>query len=113
MKNFVAWYIARKAPQKVTMHEPWNWYPKARFMRRRFVYHYGPTNSGKTHAALEELVKAKSGVYCAPLKALAAQVWKYIDTKVPCDLLIGDERRFGGGAEHVSCTVEMTPMTTR
>ena len=31
-------------------------------------------------------------------------------TTVPCDLLIGDERRFGGGAEHVACTVEMTPL---
>ncbi|KEG09783.1 putative ATP-dependent RNA helicase [Trypanosoma grayi] len=110
VQTFEKWYIARKAPQKVTMHEPWGWYPKARYMRRRFIYHYGPTNSGKTHAALEALVKAKSGVYCAPLKALAAQVWKRIDTVVPCDLLIGDERRFGGGAEHVSCTVEMTPI---
>ncbi|EPY15892.1 hypothetical protein STCU_11692 [Strigomonas culicis] len=32
--------------------------------------------------------------------------------RVPCDLLIGDERRFAGGAEHVSCTVEMTPIDT-
>ncbi|EKG05094.1 ATP-dependent RNA helicase, putative [Trypanosoma cruzi] len=110
LPQFEKWYVARKAPEKVTMHEPWDWYPKARFMRRRFVFHYGPTNSGKTHAALETLVKAKSGVYCAPLKALAAQVWKRIDASVPCDLLIGDERRFGGGAEHVSCTVEMTPI---
>ncbi|RNF17846.1 putative RNA helicase [Trypanosoma conorhini] len=110
LPQFERWYVARKAPEKVTMHEPWDWYPKARFMRRRFVFHYGPTNSGKTHAALEALVKAKSGVYCAPLKALAAQVWRRIDARVPCDLLIGDERRFGGGAEHVSCTVEMTPI---
>ncbi|RNF08260.1 putative RNA helicase [Trypanosoma rangeli] len=110
LPQFERWYVARKASEKVTMHEPWDWYPKARFMRRRFVFHYGPTNSGKTHVALEALVQAKSGVYCAPLKALAAQVWKRIDARVPCDLLIGDERRFGGGAEHVSCTVEMTPL---
>lgn len=110
LQRFEKWYVARKAPQKVTMQEPWDWYPKARFMRRRFIYHYGPTNSGKTHAALEALVKAKSGVYCAPLKALASQVWKRIDATVACDLLIGDERKFGGGAEHISCTVEMTPI---
>lgn len=110
LREFGVWYIARKAPLRVTMGEPWDWYPKARFMRRRFIFHHGPTNSGKTHAALEELVKAKSGVYCAPIKALAAQVWKRINASVPCDLLIGDERQFGGGAEHVSCTVEMTPI---
>nr|CCC90085.1 putative RNA helicase [Trypanosoma congolense IL3000] len=110
LREFGAWYVARKAPQRVTMHEPWDWYPKARFMRRRFIFHHGPTNSGKTHAALEELVKAKSGVYCAPIKALASQVWKHVNARVPCDLLIGDERKFGGGAEHVSCTVEMTPI---
>ncbi|ORC93660.1 putative ATP-dependent RNA helicase [Trypanosoma theileri] len=110
LQYFEDWYVKRKAPEKVTMHEPWNWYPKARYMHRRFIFHYGPTNSGKTHAALEALVKAKSGVYCAPLKALAAQVWKRINEKVPCDLLIGDERKFGGGAEHVSCTIEMTPI---
>ncbi|KAH9577516.1 Suv3 [Trypanosoma melophagium] len=110
LQHFEDWYVKRKAPEKVTMHEPWNWYPKARYMRRRFIFHYGPTNSGKTHAALEALINARSGVYCAPLKALAAQVWKRINEKVPCDLLIGDERKFGGGAEHVSCTVEMTPI---
>lgn len=104
------WYAVRKAPQRVRMEQPWDWYPTARLMKRRFVYHHGPTNSGKTHAALSALVKAKSGVYCAPLKALAGQVWSRLNEHVPCDLLIGDERRFGGAAEHVSCTVEMTPV---
>lgn len=104
------WYAVRKAPRKVVMEEPWDWFPRARLTRRSFVFHYGPTNSGKTHAALEALVAAKSGVYCAPLKALAGQVWSRVNAAVPCDLLIGDERRFGGGAEHVSCTVEMTPI---
>ena len=108
--HFEAWYLRLRAPEKVRMSQPWEWFPKARMMRRRFIFHCGPTNSGKTHEALEKLMKAKSGVYCAPLKALAAQVWKKIDKVVPCDLLIGDERQFGGCAEHVSCTLEMTPV---
>jgi ATP-dependent RNA helicase SUPV3L1/SUV3 len=107
---FREWYLGVKAPAKVQMGEPWDWFPKARQMRRKFIFHAGPTNSGKTHQALETLMKAKSGVYCAPLKALASQVWKKVDQHVPCDLLIGDERRFGGAAEHVSCTMEMCPV---
>lgn len=107
--HFTKWYLDRLARRKVSMEEPWDWFPMARQTRRRIIYHCGPSNSGKTHAALQTLIKAKSGVYCAPLKALAGQVWQRIGKCVPCDLLIGDERRFAGGAEHVSCTVEMTP----
>ncbi|KAG5491687.1 hypothetical protein JIQ42_01593 [Leishmania sp. Namibia] len=110
LDRFTQWHTVRKAPTKVAMHTPWDWYPQARLTRRRFIFHHGPTNSGKTHAALEALMQARSGVYCAPLKALAAQVWHRVQERVPCDLLIGDERVFGGAAEHVSCTVEMTPV---
>ncbi|KAG5468305.1 hypothetical protein LSCM1_02284 [Leishmania martiniquensis] len=110
LDRFTQWHTVRKAPTKVAMHTPWDWYPQARLMRRHFIFHHGPTNSGKTHAALEALMRARSGVYCAPLKALAAQVWHRVQERVPCDLLIGDERVFGGAAEHVSCTVEMTPV---
>ncbi|KAK7196822.1 ATP-dependent RNA and DNA helicase, mitochondrial [Novymonas esmeraldas] len=110
LSRYRQWHTARQAPTRVAMQAPWDWYPQARLMRRRFIFHHGPTNSGKTHAALEALMQARSGVYCAPLKALASQVWQRVHARVPCDLLIGDERVFGGAAEHVSCTVEMTPV---
>ncbi|KPI87084.1 putative RNA helicase putative mitochondrial [Leptomonas seymouri] len=110
LTRFTQWHAVRKAPEKVAMHAPWEWYRLARLTKRKFIFHYGPTNSGKTHAALEALMAARSGVYCAPLKALAAQVWHRVNERVPCDLLIGDERRFGGAAEHVACTVEMAPV---
>ena len=107
---FCKWYLEMKAPQFVKLTEPWSMYPKARALRRRIIFHAGPTNSGKTHASLECLVKARTGIYCAPLKALASQVWTRINQQVPCDLIIGDERVFPGFAEHVSCTMEMTPL---
>jgi ATP-dependent RNA helicase SUPV3L1/SUV3 len=110
LELFRAWYLTTRAPKLTAMNAPWEWYPKARMMRRHFVFHSGPTNSGKTHAALERLVAAPSGVYCAPLKALASQVWLRLSERVSCDLLIGDERQFAGSAEHVSCTCEMTPI---
>lgn len=110
IKEIVEWFYRSQAPLRSSMTEPWHWYPKARYMRRNFVFHCGPTNSGKTYDALEALIQARSGVYCAPLKALAAQVWRKVNREKPCDLLIGDERQFGGGAEHCSCTMEMTPI---
>ncbi|CUG93740.1 RNA helicase, putative [Bodo saltans] len=111
MKAIEEWYLDTRASDRLSLSEPWLWYSKARSMRRSFVFHYGPTNSGKTHDALDALVSAKNGVYCAPLKALATQVFYNIQNRgVSCDLLIGDERKFGGSAEHVSCTVEMTPL---
>eukprot|EP00760_Papus_ankaliazontas_P019223 PhM_4_TR17959/c0_g1_i1/m.8005/K17675/SUPV3L1, SUV3; ATP-dependent RNA helicase SUPV3L1/SUV3 len=107
---FTSWYYDVKAPKVVNMEQPWGWYPRARQLRRNVIFHAGPTNSGKTHSALESLMSAKSGVYCAPLKALASQVWSKINERVNCDLIIGDERIFTGYAEHVSCTMEMTPV---
>lgn len=108
--RIVSWYYDVRAVSRVSLTDPAWWYPKARSMRRSVIFHCGPTNSGKTHDALVALKSAKSGVYCAPLKALAAQVYAKLNDEVPCDLLIGDERKFGGSAEHVSCTIEMAPI---
>ena len=52
---------------------PPNWYPEARSMNRKIVFHAGPTNSGKTYNALKRFMSAKSGVYCGPLAARVAQ----------------------------------------
>ena len=35
-------------------------------MKRRFILHIGPTNSGKTHDALERLKQAEHGAISAP-----------------------------------------------
>ncbi len=45
----------------------------ARRLNRRIVFHMGPTNSGKTYAALEALAKAQTGTYLAPLRLLALE----------------------------------------
>ena len=50
-------------------------YPEARAIQRKIVFHAGPTNSGKTHHALERFLTAKTGVYCGPLKLLASEVF--------------------------------------
>ncbi|KAK9917692.1 hypothetical protein WJX75_007248 [Coccomyxa subellipsoidea] len=91
---------------------PASWYPAARMMRRRIVAHMGPTNSGKTHAALSELKAAGSGVYCGPLRLLAWEVAEKLNAdNVPCNLITGQERRKVPGARHAACTVEMASVT--
>ena len=63
-------------PESTDLTAPHTWYPVARSTRRRVICHVGPTNSGKTAAALDALVAADSGIYCAPLRLLAAEVWE-------------------------------------
>lgn len=99
------------------LREPANWYPSARAIKRRIIFHSGPTNSGKTYHALERFMSAKSGVYCGPLKLLATEVYNKSNEKgTPCDLVTGEERKFalgdGNPSTHVSCTVEMTSIMT-
>jgi len=99
------------------LRSPANWYPDARAILRKIVFHAGPTNSGKTYHALESFLNAKSGVYCGPLKLLASEVFLKANEKgTVCDLVTGEERKFGNpdqsGAAHVACTVEMTSVTT-
>lgn len=99
------------------LRKPANWYPSARAINRKIIFHSGPTNSGKTYHAMERFLNAKSGVYCGPLKLLATEVFTKSNQKgTPCDLVTGEERKFAINSEspssHVACTVEMTSLTT-
>ncbi|XP_077451184.1 ATP-dependent RNA helicase SUPV3L1, mitochondrial [Stigmatopora argus] len=96
---------------------PANWYPEARAIQRKVIFHAGPTNSGKTYHAIQRYLAAKSGVYCGPLKLLAHEIFeKSNQAGVPCDLVTGEERTFvkedGRVSEHVACTIEMCCVTT-
>ena len=93
--------------------DPPNWYPEARNLNRKIIFHAGPTNSGKTYDALKRFMSAKSGVYCGPLKMLAVEVFNKTNAQgVNCDLVTGEERKMadpeGEASAHVACTVEMT-----
>ena len=76
------------------------------------VAHLGPTNSGKTHAALEELAARGRGVYAGPLRMLAQEAHRRLGERVGADkvALITGEERVNDGAPIVCCTVEMAPM---
>jgi hypothetical protein len=63
-------------------------FPKARARRRKLTAILGPTNSGKTHRAFEYLSQAKTGVYLAPLRLMAAEAWDRLrESGVRCSLV--------------------------
>lgn len=83
-------------------------YPKARSVVRKFIIHIGPTNSGKTYEALQCFRKANKGIYLAPLRLLASEV--YFDTNeqgIPCHLITGEEAIMTPNATHQASTIEM------
>lgn len=87
---------------------PMEAYPLARTMTRRFTLHVGPTNSGKTHDALQALAAASSGAYLGPLRLLAYEKFEELNRMgCVCSLLTGEESTELPGARHVSSTVEM------
>jgi ATP-dependent RNA helicase SUPV3L1/SUV3 len=78
---------------------------------RTFEYFVGPTNSGKTHAAIEVLREAQSGLYLAPLRLLALEIHERMnDLGIVTSLVTGEERILHPGARHVSSTVEMVDL---
>ncbi|KAF0973146.1 hypothetical protein FDP41_008353 [Naegleria fowleri] len=94
------------------MTNPFKFYKNSIPFGRKVIYHLGPTNSGKTHAALTALSAAENGVYCGPLRLLAQEVFTKMNTKYgcKCNLLTGQEKRIIPGANHVACTVEMADL---
>ncbi len=75
----------------------------------------GPTNTGKTHMAIERMVAHKSGLIGLPLRLLAREVYGRICDKVGVanvSLVTGEERITPKGAKYQVCTVEAMPEYT-
>ncbi|WOG82852.1 hypothetical protein DCAR_0102021 [Daucus carota subsp. sativus] len=88
--------------------KPHTWFPFARAMRRKIIYHCGPTNSGKTYNALQKFMEANTGIYCSPLRLLAMEVFDKVNAAgVYCSLLTGQEKKKVPFSNHIACTVEM------
>lgn len=88
--------------------KPEDEYPGARAMKRKFILHIGPTNSGKTHDALECLKECKNGAYFGPLRLLALEVYDKLNAEgLACSMVTGEETLEVPGALCRSCTVEM------
>lgn len=96
--------------QLTDLRLPHEMYPYATAMKRRIIYHEGPTNSGKTHQALERLKQAgeDGGIYCGPLRLLALEIYERMNSDgLYTSLVTGQEKKIVPYSTHVSCTVEM------
>ena len=83
-------------------------FPLARQMKRHFILHIGPTNSGKTYQAIQDLMAAKDGIYLAPLRLLAYEQYESMNRSgCPCSMITGEERILMPGSFHQSSTIEM------
>ena len=87
---------------------------RARELRRSFVLHVGPTNSGKTYDAIEDLKRNTPGTYLSPLRLLALEMYDKINAAgIPCSMLTGEEYLPVENAQIVSSTVELADTKTR
>jgi len=89
-------------------------YPEARALQRHFVVHIGGTNTGKTYAGFQRLIRAETGVYLAPLRLLALEAQEtLLDYGVNCSLTTGEEEDVRDGDTHVAATAEKLDMKRR
>jgi ATP-dependent RNA helicase SUPV3L1/SUV3 len=73
----------------------------------------GPTNTGKTHFAIERMLAHKSGMIGLPLRLLAREVYdKIVRIKGAGQvaLVTGEEKIIPAGAPYYVCTVEAMPV---
>ncbi|MBU8878395.1 RNA helicase [Bacillus sp. FJAT-29790] len=76
--------------------------------KMQYILHIGDTNTGKTHHALEKMKEANSGMYLAPLRLLALEVFDKLNGEgTLCSLKTGEEEKLVTNANHISSTVEM------
>jgi ATP-dependent RNA helicase SUPV3L1/SUV3 len=76
------------------------------------VAHVGPTNSGKTHSALEFLAETGRGVFAAPLRMLAQEAHRRLSAQLGAENvgLVTGEERVNERAAIICCTAEMAPL---
>ncbi|OQX73805.1 MAG: RNA helicase [Campylobacteraceae bacterium 4484_4] len=83
-------------------------YPLAREKSRKLIFYVGPTNSGKTYAAMQKLMAADCGSYLAPLRLLALENYETLKAnEIPVSLITGEEEIIDEESAHVCSTIEM------
>ena len=73
----------------------------------------GPTNTGKTHLAIETMLSFDTGMIGFPLRLLAREVYDKIIKKISVDkvaLITGEEKIIPSNAKYFLCTVESMPI---
>src|SRR5271156_2872073 len=76
----------------------------------------GPTNTGKTHFAIERMLAHRSGMIGLPLRLLAREIFdKIVRIKgsPAAALITGEEKIVPPQAQYFVCTVEAMPLDLR
>ena len=79
---------------------------------QKIVALLGPTNTGKTHIAIEKMLKFETGIFGLPLRLLAREVYDNCVNKVGIEkvaLITGEEKIIPSTANYFICTVESMP----
>ena len=79
---------------------------------KRITAVLGPTNTGKTHLALETMLEYESGIIGFPLRLLAREIFDKCAKKVGIDkvaLITGEEKIIPKSPKYYICTVESMP----
>lgn len=96
--------------RKPKLHEP------LKLSGRGVTAVLGPTNTGKTHYAIERMLSYPTGVIGLPLRLLAREVYGRVCEKVGVDnvaLITGEEKIIPPHARYSVCTVEAMPRETK
>ena len=81
--------------------------------KKNIIAVLGPTNTGKTHFAIERMLQFESGIIGFPLRLLAREVYEKCIQKVGAEkvaLITGEEKIIPPYADYFLCTVESMPL---
>ncbi|MBL8948341.1 MAG: helicase, partial [Myxococcales bacterium] len=73
----------------------------------------GPTNTGKTHRAVERMLEHETGMIGLPLRLLAREIYDRITSRLgerAVALVTGEEKRVPSHPRYWVCTVESMPL---
>ena len=73
----------------------------------------GPTNTGKTHLAIETMLSFENGMIGFPLRLLAREVYDKVVKEIGVGkvaLITGEEKIIPSNAKYFLCTVESMPI---
>ena len=79
---------------------------------KKIIALLGPTNTGKTHDAIEKMLEYESGIFGLPLRLLAREVYEKCVKKIGLNkvaLITGEEKIIPNSADYFVCTVESMP----
>ena len=82
-------------------------------MNGKIISILGPTNTGKTHLAIEKMLEFSNGVIGFPLRLLAREIYDKVVNKIGVErvaLITGEEKIIPATADYYLCTVESMPL---